>query len=393
MHDKIFDIAKNNNCIMAITPDNGGTFISSIRKDLIKFNQPRNFYKQFQIWFDFAEASKQIDNRVDFDLEFSFTKIGTVYNSVPSIFYPYSGSNSNGIYFNTTTSQPLRLQCYFFSSSALNVNIVLNQRNDFVIMRRNGQLIIYYNNRVLTQRQAAISWNSAVYPMTSDSVNIHKLTLKIKDKLIFNYPNESEKLGLINKTSNIMTNDSFNSAPIYTYPARIVLPFDFRNRSVLDYSFALRFRFNNLDTYSNALPILSQGFTSTSSFYSRIMSLHGTKISNGLRLNFGTGTGGGVLNTQILLPEQWYDFAISFSSAVGNTMKALTYLNGVFNEQGLAGNTYPNVNPTVDTLINTNAQLFSDPTTLGNRFYKWQLNKFFIFNKSLNREDIISIFN
>jgi len=392
MHDKIFDIARNNDCIMAITPDNAGTFISPIRNDLIKLNQQRNFYKQFQIWFDFVEAAKQITIGADFEMKFSFTKIGTAYNAYPYIFYPYQGTYSAGVYFNTTTSQPLRLQCFLFTTAAINMTIVLNQRYDFVIRRINNQISLFLNDRLVTTRSSNAAWLTTVYPLSSDSINIHELTLKVKDKTIFSYPNESERLGLVSKTSVITTGNTFDSCSIYTYPSKIVLPFDFRNRAVIDYSFAMRFRFNNIDSYSTALPILSQGFTAATG--QKVMSLHGIRSSNYLRLYFSVGTNNIGLNSPPLYQGQWHDVAISFTPGVGTTRKALIYTNGVFTEQTLlTGMIYPNLNPTVDTLINTNAQLFADPTSLGNRYFKWQLNKFFVFNKSLTKEDMINIFN
>ena len=72
MRDNIFNLAEDKSCILAVTPDNGGSWWSTLRP-----NTPRNFAENPMTWTDAKTALDTIDQSHDFTFEIEFKCVKT----------------------------------------------------------------------------------------------------------------------------------------------------------------------------------------------------------------------------------------------------------------------------------------------------------------------------
>ena len=67
MNDMIINAAQDPSCILAVTPDRGGSWWATLRPDT-----PRNFAENPMTWTDFPDLALEIDQTHDYSFRFEF---------------------------------------------------------------------------------------------------------------------------------------------------------------------------------------------------------------------------------------------------------------------------------------------------------------------------------
>lgn len=214
MRDKILEAMRRSDCVLGVTPDHGGMWLSSLRND---GNSPWpsaipiNFATQSYTWDSFNAIQKTVDFLHDFTFEIEFectvqTNARIFYiSSTGSLFGIYQFSSGNVIFTtsllgNTDTGRTYTeftlhpagtyLTGRHIAKMVVAGNTATGYLDDVVIGSANAA---YVNRVTPSNLSAPVSAGGYIYSM--------RLTDDTTGETVFSYPSEAERVGLLTKTN------------------------------------------------------------------------------------------------------------------------------------------------------------------------------------------------
>ena len=276
MNDMIINAAQDPSCILAVTPDRGGSWWAALRPGgnyPWPSSVPRNFVEEPETWYFFTPAYNSIGID-DFELDIVFDINACTQKNV---FYDIAAKNGIGIYRGGTSSP------YDFVIHAIHV-ITINEGEPFagtawrynigpeisdtisgkfhVKITRIGTTVSCYWNGNLVGKYTG----SGIAPtnLTGSCVSnfdgsIQEVTLKnlTTGRTVWSYPSEAERVRLLTKT-NVRTDRGAFEAADETKTARVDTALDLRGK-ISDYTVFVEFEAANMDENFSAQQLCGQG--------------------------------------------------------------------------------------------------------------------------------------
>ena len=161
MNDMIIKAAQDPSCILAVTPDRGGSWWSALRPDT-----PRNFTEKMMTWTDFQTVQEALDPTHDYTFEIEF-ECTTQENA--RIFYISATGSLFGLY-HFSSGLVIFTTCLLGDTTIgrAYTEVVINQAGSFLSGKHTAKMVLRGNTATVYMDDLLIS--------TVNSENISRIT-------------------------------------------------------------------------------------------------------------------------------------------------------------------------------------------------------------------------
>lgn len=270
MNDMIMKAAQDPSCLLAVTPDRGGSWWAALRTGgnyPWPSDVPRNFAEEPETWYAAAAASSEISMH-DFYFEIEFISYQKPESNEP-VFYnirvyePFGVCLRNdGNIIATVTYTRLWEGSGNQYLSLLDGDFNYGEPVRIKVIRQNGVIKIFCNDtekKTITMPSAPAPVQFTTMPSANFNGTIKRITIfdLTTGRTVWSYPSEAERVRLITKT-NVRTDRGVFEAADETKTARIDTALDLRGK-ISDYTVFVEFEAANMDENFSAQQLCGQG--------------------------------------------------------------------------------------------------------------------------------------
>lgn len=287
MNDKIFECAQRDNCILAITPDYGGSWLSPCKSGVaIPSSTPRNFFDDPCTWYDFYIKSAKIGTN-----NYSMKIIARI-DDVNGYIWSISGAQTIFSIQRYTPNIIFGMQPGTANYSQNTINNVSSGIHEFLWVKNGSNASWFMDGNQINNIPSVIGetqWLGREIPRSnSGSILFAELRDETINKVIWNYPSEAEKLNLISKSNIITDNGLFSPASLdISAPTYVETKIDFQG-----YKGDFTLFFTGIMTKNDPIstgynPIFGQGFWFNGQSVTTIIANFGSNNMSRFAFNVG----------------------------------------------------------------------------------------------------------